>query len=229
MANTIRDTGGLKYVEMQNARFARLPLASLFDSNAWTTVRVALRMDVVSTTTFTPTSFFFGLCSGTTNIPGDATPTNAIGARSTPGVAFSYYSAGGPTGYQFTGEMKPYKNVGGVETAGVTFGSGAVAFNSSSNTNADGPACGMFVTITKGSPNYTLDLFCVNAASSAGLTQAQFEAQSIATTPVKTGQNYITGKTIAFDQTAGTLDAAFVYWSEATALRLFDWRVVRIA
>lgn len=227
MANIIRDLAGSKYLEMQNGRFARLPLPALFMSGSWTKIRVALRMDVTGTASFTPTEFFFGLCSGTSNIPGDATTTNAIGARSKVAGNLSYSATAGAQ--QFYGEFLAYKSVGGTETAGTTFGNGVCGFNATANTNASGPSCGFFVTITKGSPNYTLDLFCIQPISSGGMTYAQFQTQSIASTPSLTGHSNITGKTIAFDQTAGTLDAAFIYWSDSLLLCVRDWRVILLA
>jgi hypothetical protein len=122
--------------------------------------------------------------------------------------------------------MKPYKDVGGVQTAGTTFGSGSCAINCSTSSSASGA---FFVTITRGSPNYTLDLFCTQPTQAAPCTPAQFATQSLANIPALTGYSNITAKALAFDQSAGTLDAAFIYWSDAILMRITEWRVIRLA
>lgn len=228
MANTIKDSGGFKYVEMINGRFARKPLSGAFDGGAWTKIRVALRMDVTDTTGLVVGfNFFFGLCSGTATIPGDASAVNAIGAKNTDAFGTTYSGTAGAQ--QQYGELKTYKQVGAVLTAGTTFGNGLCAFNTTNNTNANGPSCGLFVTITKGAPNYSLDLFCVDPLFSAGMTSAQFATQSIALVPALAGHRNNSAKTIAFDEVAGTLDSAFVYWSPIPVLRILEWRVILLA
>lgn len=222
MGNTIRDSGGLKYLEMQNGRIARKPIAAAFDS--WVTIRICLRVDLDSVSSVTPTAFFFGLCSGTTNIPGDTTPTNAVGCRTDVSSTLTYSNTGADA-RRFWGVFSAYKNVGGVQTAGTQFSSNVHGFNSSASSTGPGA---FFVTITKGSPNYSLDIFAVNT-SAAICSTATFQSQSILASPSLGGHSSSTGKTIAFSEVAGTIDTAFIYWSDAVLLRIFDWRVVRLA
>jgi hypothetical protein len=227
MANTVRDGGGgTRYIELQAARWARKPIADLFSS--WTKIRVGIRCDVTSTANFTPTEFFMGLCSGTTDIPGDTTPLNAVGIRSVPAGLWTYQTSGGTAYNQmYVAAFKSYKIVNGVQTAGLS--SGALAINTTNNIHANGPACGLFVTITKGSPNYTLELFRGDWGFSFGMTKAQFDAQIIATTPTVTNHITTGSLTIAFDETAGTLDTACLYFSDTTIIRVHDWAVVKLA
>ena len=226
MANIIRDEGGFKYVEMQNGRFARKPVPQLFDGGTWTKIRVALYCEIVSTgSTLTTPILNFGLCSGTTNIPGDATPTNAVGAKMN--ANWTFYNGGGTT-IQYFGEFITHKIVAGVGTNGLSFGNGTSAIVTDTNSGTDG--CCLFVDIQKGSPNYTLNLFCFGPTLGAsGMSEAVYVTQSIALTPAATSHTFITAKTVAFDESGGTLDAAYVYWSMSNALKVKNWRVVKLA
>ena len=227
MGNTIRDLSGAKYIEMSNGRFARQPSASVFASGAWTKIRVALYMDLFqigSDVGSTPV-FQAGLCSGTTNIPGDATPTNAVGLNVT-AASWSWYNGGGSSYIYNCGPCYPFKNVGGVLTNGTS--STPLLFATSAEAN--GLSAELYVDITKGSPNYTVQAFCPTTVSPT-TTEATFEAQSIASSPVIAGGHaFLTAQTIAFNESAGTLDSVFVYHKPTTGYaRIKQLRVVRLA
>lgn len=225
MANTIRDLLGLKYVEMQGARFARKPVPAVFDGGAWTKIRVALwwKSEVGYSTTPTGTPRFrVGLCSGTTNIPGDATPTNAIGFVSTAASWTGYNTGANTIVHYFT--CAPFTNVAGVETIGAN-ASANVGIPAVENSQDGGM---FFVDITKGSPNFTVQLIARKALASSTEDNTTFEAQSILGLPNVGSVALCTAQTIAFSQSNGTLDAAFVYWDPTFLCRLKHWRVIRL-
>lgn len=229
MANTIRDASGLKYVEMSAGRFARMPLADLFDGGSWTTIRVALFLNVEDSgadITGTP-SWFVGLCSGTTNIPGDATPTNAIGIRQNSATIARNTSAGNQRYYFFN--VVASKIVAGTTTDGGSFTANA-QMRLTTNTNG-GDGTPWFIDITKGSPNFSLTAFVPNQITNTPvMTYAQYRTQSISTTPAWTNVAYSGPQALAFSEGGGTLDSAFVWWSPSVpAMRILEWRVIRIA
>lgn len=226
MANTIRDSAGAKYVEMQNGRFARLLDPSAFASGTWGKIRIALYMSMFDTgTTVGSTPIFqVGLCSGTSNIPGDATPTNAVGLNVT-AASWAYYNGGASYKIYNCGTCYPFKNVGGTLTNGTS--STSVVFTTTGS--ADGLAAEFYVDITRGSPNYTVQLFCPTAGA-PGISEATFETQSLVGTPVITNHGFLTAQTIAFDESAGSLSAAFVYYNQIAAYGLIrQMRVIRLS
>ena len=225
MANTIRDASGLKYVEMQGARFARKPVPAVFDGGAWTKIRVALwwKSEIVysSTPTGTP-RFRVGLCSGTTNIPGDATPTNALGYVSN-SASWSGYNTGANTVvHQFV--CAPFTNVAGSETIGAN-ASHTIGLPANENSQDGGM---FFVDVTKGSPNFTLQLIARKATAAATEAETDFNAQSILATPSIGSVQICTAQTVAFSESNGAIDAAFVEWNPTTFCRLKAWRVIRL-
>lgn len=210
---------------MINARFARKPIAGLFAGGAWTKIRVAVFLDLVnSLSPLSSAQLYMGLCSGTTNIPGDATPTNAIGLTTT--GTWTYYSVSAPQ-YQFYGTVYPRRIVAGVQTDGTFLDNMGIA----TDTNSIGPSM-IFCDITKGSPNFSVRLYCLKQASSnVGINETVFEQQSVIDTPSLFGGNYVNAaaQTLAFDEANGTLDAAFVYWNLTQAIRIRQLRVIKLA
>lgn len=228
MANTIRDSGGFKYIEMQNARFARKPIAEMFtDSSAWSKIRIALLLDMAdSGANITSPKFYVGLCAGTTNIAGDASPTHFAGAifnaatwtRATAPVRYFYGSSG----------CFPCVIIAGVSTIGVS----SLQSANFPNINAAGSTPNaFFLDITKGSPNYTFQSFHLDQAAGANVTDAQFEAASLLGTPVLTNHTQGTARTQAVDEAAnGTFDAICVAWDQASpVMKIRNMRVVRLA
>ena len=227
MGNTIRDISGAKFLEMQVGRIARKPVATVFGGGTWSKIRVALYVD-----------FFYiggnvggspvcqiGLCSGTTNIPGDTTPTNAVGLNITD-ANWVYASGGSANTYIYNcGTCFAFKNVGGVSTNGLSSTPLVVA----TSNNENGLSSGVFVDITKGSPNYTIQAWCATTTA-ATITEATYETASIAGVPTTGFYGFLTARTIAFDESAGTLDSVFVYHNQAAAYaRVKQLRVVRLA
>lgn len=177
----------------------------------WTTLRVGARLAVNNngnTLPFTP-KWWFGLCSGTSNVPGDQTPTNFIGIGFVQTVQFSYsagaYGQLGGQGFALT------KIVNGVETQS---GSALATLGIS----GDPTVRNIFIVeIVKGSPNYTYNFW--HPALLAATTDYSLETLMLQMliTPWVTNStlpqyNADTG-TIAFDEAAGALDSVCHYWS----------------
>ena len=223
MANTIVDFSGDKAVEMSNGRFARQPIAGLF--SGWTTLRVALlvRMnDSGANITGTP-RFMFGLCAGTSNIPGDATVTHACGCITNNAT---WTRTAGPPGYYSPLTIAPSTYINTTIATGTNLSTTSALGFSGTIVNAM-----VFIDITKGSPNYSLRLLSRTNTASGAPTQSDFNAQSVATTPAFTGHTYTAAQTIAVDEVAnGTFDSAFVWWNQVTpAINILSWRVVLLA
>jgi hypothetical protein len=221
MANTISDLGGgEKIVRMSNARFARLPSALVFTS--WNTIRVALRVrmsDSGANLTGTPV-LAFGLCAGTSNIIGDATTTHFVGVQS---VGATWTRATAPTRYTLA-DIRPTKKVNTTTTSGAS-----TILNSSIFHTAFFKL--YFVDITKGSPNYTFQMFGPTAASSVDATASDFLTHSVALSPALANHAQGTSRTLAVDEGAdGTLSAACVFWNQvASIFEIADWSVIKLA
>lgn len=220
----IIDSSGDKLVSLSNASFARP-----FDIGTWSVIRVGMmaRMDFASSLTGLTPNLPLGLCSGSTNQVFDATTTNFIGVRSN--SASWNLSAGSPDIiWVVTSGWLRSKRVGSTWTDGAGTTSGAPCFMRTSE--ADG-ACEMYmVEITKGSPNYSISIFCPTAANT-GVTRDNFLAQLVAVTPALGSHTWYTSTpTLAFDQAAGALDHVQVGWSRSEAtLEITDLALVKMA
>lgn len=217
MANIITDVGGDNMVRMTNARFARQPLPDIF--TGWSQLRVALYLSLNdSGANITGTiRFAFGLCAGSTNIPGDATCTHFAGGL----LASSPWTrATAPTRYSGI-NFFPSKLVGTTLTTG-TPTSGVVMRTAVPQM--------VFVDIIKGSPNYSFRPFFPGTATESP-SVANFEAQSVAGTPAYANYTYATAQTVAVNEgTDGTFDHSCVWWNQSSPT--FDiayWRVYRLA
>ena len=166
--------------------------------------------------------FAFGLCSGTTNIFGDATVTHFVGARSSGLWSFQ------TTFYNNT-SFQPAKKVGSTLTTGTTFvQNAAVQVGAASNTADRG--C-MFVDITKGSPNYSLTLTYLNNTNSTDISAATFLQQMEVASPVLTNHATSAAQTIAVNEgTDGVLDSINFSWNRTTPfIEICDIAVARLA
>ena len=192
----------------------------------WNTLRIAINYNVEDTgANITGSLFRFGLCNGTTNMPGDATTNNSYGVKFHPTWS---RAAGPPIAYNYATTESPraFSRVGAVETTSLT--------NLSSNyrlgTVGNQRGC-LFVDIIKGA-SYTFKYFGVNAAP-VDATPADFLAQVGSLAPALTAHAYAspTGTGIAIDTGAnGILDTVYVGWNLLTP-RIFigNLAVVRLA
>src|SRR5579885_1728374 len=99
MANIIGNTASDLYVAMNTAKWARLVQIPA----SWTALRIGIRVrlgDNGGAVASTP-RFALGLCSGTTNILGDATTTHFVGAI-TNSSSWAYFTSSGAVYYGFS-------------------------------------------------------------------------------------------------------------------------------
>lgn len=225
MPVTILDPAGVdKRAAVVNAQFARP-----FNVGAWSKIRVAFRMAVTDTgaNLTGDVVFAMGICSGSTNLWGDATCQHAIGAGRI--VNNWTRSAGGPS-YSMTtnSNWQAVKKVGTTITNGSNLGVLILGAGA-----ATGSTKGVFaLDITKGSPNFTLQAFARNASATTDISQTAFydwiEVESYQTL---TSHGNGSAMALAVDEGAnGTLDHVFFYWSRSTPVfHISDIAVVRFA
>lgn len=228
----LRTIGGIddKRIDLDNSQFARV----MSIGTTWNSIRIGLRWsftDSGGNITGTP-RFAFGVCSGTTNIFGDATCDNFVGAISN--TASWTRNAGPPVWYNSGGFTGPYMWTARKVGASLTLGNELFAGSGESFAVAADPATGyrsvMLLTITKGSPNYTLQLFYTLAAYNVDVSYADFYALVDAAVPART--NYLTSlsRTIACDESTGSFNAVNFHWSKASPnIELSDIAVARLS
>jgi hypothetical protein len=170
------------------------------------------------------TNFVCGLGSGVTNIIGDYLTTNFIGVSSN--GSFSIASA---EFQNFTNSV--VKKVGTAYTVGAALDNPNIKFLPV-NAVATADRNAYYIEITKGSPNYTVDVLMGNAPSD--VTAASFATEIVKPSPAFAGGVYSLSsngaKAIAFDETAGTLNSVQCWWNSTTSLpEICDLAVVLLA
>lgn len=221
MGCAILDVSGEKEVVSTAGYFARKPITGIFSS--WTTLRVALFLKINDTgATIVAPRLAFGLCSGTSAIPGDASVTHFCGMK-TNGSNWSRLTAA--VRYNYSNFALPTKTVATTDTVGTSFSNTSVLHTTALSM--------LFVDITKGSPNYSLKLFhFTNASGTAPVcTLSDFNTQSVSTTPAFTGHAFTAAQTVAVDETAdGAFDAACFWWNQVSpTIQIASWRVFKVA
>lgn len=210
------------FARLSNAQFARP-----FDISTWTTLRVGIRWVITSDATLSSglTSCLVGLCSGTTNLPGDATCQHAIGLG-TAGVAWSASS----TTFYATTTSSFISKIGTTVTTGLGGSSFTDMGAGRSDTGAQRAA--WFVDFTKGSPNWTAKAFYRNDTTiTLDMSQQTFLDLMAIDTPSLTG--YIASSSFSFavdEATNGTLNSVFFWWSRAVPYaEISDIAIARFA
>jgi hypothetical protein len=199
----------------------------------WNKLRIAMRLastDTGASITGTP-DFSVGLCCGQTNIYLDATTTHFVGIKSI-ATSWTRGTFGGVLYYQASGSSpyhQPIKRVGTTLTTGTGFSTSVLTMNPES-ASASVHRWLFFVDITKGSPNYTLNLFAASGVPNTDLSAADFLTYSAVDAVAVTGHAFDTNRTIAVDEGAdGTLDHINVRWSEsAPEIEISDLAAVRL-
>jgi hypothetical protein len=180
----------------------------------WSKVRVGVRLQIDGTgANITTPTFALGLCSGTTNIFGDATVTHFVGFADilTWTVSSGWYPI----------SVKPSKKVGSTLTQGTALGSPVIW----GNLGTDPARHSLwFVDITKGSPNYTINGFFRTALSVSDPTASDFLTQMALVTPSLSNHAVGTDQTIAVNEgTDGTLDSINLFWSGIPNIEVSDF------
>lgn len=222
----LRTIGGVddKRVVLQNSNWAR-PFT--IDSG-WTKLRIAFRVSITDSGASVGSTprFAIGLCSGSTNIFMDATTTHFVGVVSDAGTWSRRTS---PTGYGTgTGQIKPATRIGTTLTLGSGFSSSCFEFVDAALANRTA----LFVDITKGSPNYTFQVFSrTNATSGGDVDKATFDAQAETAVPTITNHTLFGSGTLAVNEgTNGTLNHVCAAWDRSTPqIELSDDRIVKLA
>jgi hypothetical protein len=147
---------------------------------------------------------FFGLCSGTTAVYGDATPTHCVGVRWT--------TASSNAGNTYGIKPLPTVNVGGATTDGTQFAVASYYHNQSATESGTHP---LIIEITKGSPNYSLRILSKQASGFIDTSLATMVGVVNMNTPVLANFTWAAAQTVAVDEAAnGTLNAVCFYWAE---------------
>jgi len=199
----------------------------------WTTIRIGLQLSfngTASNITSTPV-LAFGVCSGNTNVMAAGTATHVVGWRNT--KATLTYAAGPPsTLVGSTAAMQFFKKIG--TTFSVVNGSSMV----SPYSNTTSVRSGLWMDITKGSPNYSFRIASPSnaAAAQSDLTDAQFlsimELSTLADIATVRSDHVVSSiaSVLAVDEaTNGLLDHLFVYWDRTTHKFSFNIRHRKIS
>lgn len=90
----------------------------------------------------------------------------------------------------------------------------------------------LFVDIIKGSPNYSLNFFfCNSQTASPDVLVTDYQTKVLLTTPSATNHSFTPAVgALAFDQSAGTLDAVNLSWSlDSVKMHICDLAVIVIS
>jgi len=162
--------------------------------------------------------FFFGVCSGTTNIFADATTDNAVGVMTSDVWTFQ------TTFYNQTA-FKPTTRVNTTTTQGTTF-----AANTAVPCTQAADRSIFFCDIVKGNPNYSLRLFAPDNAVVTDQSNATFLAQMELASPSLTGYTFSTTQTIAASEGPGAFNAVCLSWDRTTpVMEVCDIAVTRFS
>lgn len=192
-------------IQLSNGQFGR----AIGIGTSWNTVRVGLRWHWTQDGANHTPKLFIGLCSGTSNMFGDATTTHAAGVYSN---AATFTFAATPNRYTVGNQWVPAKRVGSTITTGSVMSLGTSTYHADALANAADRDI-FLVDIVKGSPNFTFKIFACGT-SVADISTATFLAQMEQATPAIT--NYLgpsAGTTLAVSEgTDGTFDTVNVSW-----------------
>lgn len=213
MSATITTFSGDKRIQLANSEMLRRPIIL----NNWTIIRIGLRFCFPSAATILGTpNLTVGMGSGLTNGIGDATTTNFIGATT---FATSWTITAGPPAYGTCNLVKTRKKVATTVTDGVSgtvvplFSFGQAVLNA------------YIIEVTKGSPNYTVNIIAPTTATAAQTNVTQAQMVQIMEAAVGAAQTTASGliagynqgsAAVAMTEVAGNLDCIQVYWDRTS-------------
>lgn len=216
-------------------------MRSLDFGTAWTTLRVGVRMRMVSGEAnfltwgdgLTP-RFGIGLCSSAGGMVTRAGGGHWIGLLTT-GAQWTTNPSGSPGAGSFNfdfGSTAPGKKVGSTFTAGTNFASGVAVgggFHDASSIFMNQTE--LFIDITKGSPNYSFRVFGIaNPANGAGNSRANWEEDMEESPPTRVNYIYQAAQTLAVDEGVdGVLDAICIFNELPLEAEIWDHGLVRLA
>lgn len=200
-----------------------------FGSN-WSHIRIAARVAVninTGTTDIPAPNFFLGLTSGSSAVPGTATPNHFLGIRTPSSISFFNNEAN----YVFTSNTASSSLgcmiIDGVETTSITGNTFGYTFLG----NASTMATVFCIEIIKGSPNYTIDY---SSSINGGVypTSAIFENIMASGASVFGDMRIkLNDAPFAVDEaTNGPLDSICLSWGSPTVeLEILDLNFARLA
>jgi len=198
--------------------------------STWNQIRVGLRWCMQpGGTNLQGKRIFIGVCSGTANPwnNGSALTTHAVGWVSPTQGGYPYHGGTAPNNYYDTGGYnRAGKRVGTTDT----YSAGYLGQPSWWPATTDNRAIMHFITITKGSPNFTLSTWSYqNPTGVVHITKEEFLEYVVLPAPSRSG--YQTGTTtLAVDEAAhGYLDTVNVAFEGGINMEVCDLAVVRFA
>lgn len=211
-----------KAIAMENSAFAR----TLSIGTSWTKLRVGIRFhfrDLGSAPSGTP-RFAIGLCSGTTNIMGDASVTHWVGLITN--TATWGYAAGSHYG---SIDLVAAKKVGSTLSTGTSLSGAAMGIPARAADNVPDRMM-LFADIEKGSPNFAFSAFWPGPISVIDASRAQFLSRMEEATPSAfSTHTFTTGGSLAVSEADGVLNAINIAWDRASfAAELCDIAVARL-
>jgi hypothetical protein len=222
MAQEIITVSSKKRLQLSNGEATRKMLIG----NSWTTLRIGLLASIHSTAAVAGTPrFAFGVCSENQGYGSlvDA-GTNLIGIRSNSST-FSFQSDIAANTLYSQSSPQVFKRVGSAFTAGGSI-SGSMYMGAAADFSV---RLGMFLDITKGSPNYSLVHGGINnTADIADLSDANFLSMMElgALTDLNNVISYYdsdgVATTLAMDETGGDLNSLFLYWNRTAPVVSID-------
>lgn len=209
-----------KRIVVSNGTWVRpIPFAT------WSQLRFGIRFhmrDSGANLTGTP-RFVMGVCSGSTNIYGDASTDNFAGIRTNSATwtrSAADYSVA-------VNAFVPTKKVGSTITDGTILNTTMRFTNGAAAATADRGV--IFVDVNKGSPNYTFDIFRAGT-SVADISQMTFLEQMEVGAPSITNYSTVTTAAFAVDETGGSFDHLSFFWDRTTPeIEICDIAVARLA
>lgn len=218
-------------IVLSNSQFARaIPFGT-----TWNKIRIGVKWDITSSggnLTGTP-RFAIGVCSGNANLFGDATTTHFVGIRSNEAT----WTLTNSNRYLVNGStIQPIKKVGTTVTAGTAFFSGVQWGIGAGAASAAADRTQCIVEITKGSPNFTIQMLgWINpggTSAPADNSDASFYGNMEgAGNPAATNHTFSAANTVAVSEgTDGNLDYINMFWDRTTAeIEISDWAVSRLS
>lgn len=214
-------------IQLSNSQCARQWSTSL--GTGWTKIRVGCRISVTTTgsnLSGTP-RLAIGVQVGTANLWQDAGgPTHWAGVLSN--TTWTAHTGNGVQGYYLGSGLSIGKKIATTLTAGGSTGDFSLFWNSTTLRSC------LFVDITKGSPNFTFNIFCFNIANgfiSSDTSLATYLANVVLPSPSVTNHAMSGAITLAIDEaTNGYFDSVGIAWDRTDALiEISDVCVVRLA
>lgn len=220
-----------KRIVLSNSQFARpIPFGT-----TWNKIRIGVRLDCTTSggnLTGTP-RFAVGLCSGNTDLYGDATTTHFVGVRTNEAT----WTLTNSNRYLVNGStLSPHKKVGTIFTAGTAFFPGVQWGIGAGAATPVADRTQFILEITKGSPNFTLQMLgWINPGGVAAPVDnsdvAFYTNMEGAGNPAATNHTFSAANTLAVDEgVSGSFDHINIFWDRTTSeIELSDLAVARIS